>query len=423
MPDRFVAIDVEEGDAFFLEIVQDDSTVRFLVDGGRNHTPFHQKFLAATGVTEVDVMVCTHNDADHVLGLVDFLRSPSFKAEEVWLPADWLADVTRCLQDPSSYLWECLKELRDLSSEDLKDLLDRLDDPDHEPVQDTEFEEVQPTEALVLEGSEDIDQEQALGIAMRFAFLFSHPRFFERELSKYPQIFLLPPQVRNFLLAFITKVQQLSELVSCAILRGCRLRWFEYDDHHPKGPRNDFVPLNAREVPFPNNVVFPASKLGHPHTSRMLQYQLKRNHPNRINRRALVFALEGTDTRPPVLYSSDSDYAFAVLYPGRVPWHDGMLITTPHHGANSNVRLSQLFNQQRKGLGVPSIWVRSDMARGPQNKTRPSVWYTKYLKASAKRYCTICSLPQAQYQVLHLAVVNGKWDIAPSQTAQVCQCP
>lgn len=430
MPDRFIAFDVEEGDAFFLEIEQDGTLVRFLVDGGINKPEFHKQFRAVTGVQELDVMVCTHNDADHVLGLVDHLEyNPPLTTKEVWLPADWLPDVTSFLQDPASYLWKCFEALQEVSDRELLDLLRRLETQESEmPAwEDTHTEEVL-LETPALDSGMNIDPEKAnelaLAWAIRYIFYHSNPLYYERLLYRMAEKRNVQVRhtVKDCLLAYLTKVQQLSELVSKAITKKCHLRWFAYDEHHPKGPRQDFVPLNAREIGFPKNVVLPASKLGQPQGPHLLQYFLKRTYPTKINRRALVFCLVGTDSRPPVLFSSDSDYAFAIRHPGRICWQDGMLITTPHHGANANVRLSELFKKQRSGQGVPSVWVRSDMPQGALNTTRPSIWYRK-LPASAQRYCTICSLPNAQYQTLHLAVVQGSWSIAPGRTAQTCQCP
>ncbi|MEW6046869.1 MAG: MBL fold metallo-hydrolase [Bacillota bacterium] len=58
---KFIAIAVAQGDAFFLE--RDGRTV--LVDGGASARNFLRQFARATGRCKVDIVVCTHNDADH----------------------------------------------------------------------------------------------------------------------------------------------------------------------------------------------------------------------------------------------------------------------------------------------------------------------------------------------------------------------
>ena len=66
---RFVAIPVGQGDAFYL----DRGEWSVLVDGGRSKNTFGATFQTTTGATAVDVVVCTHNDADHANGILGFL--------------------------------------------------------------------------------------------------------------------------------------------------------------------------------------------------------------------------------------------------------------------------------------------------------------------------------------------------------------
>jgi beta-lactamase superfamily II metal-dependent hydrolase len=78
---RFLALPVGQGDAFFLK--SPDGSV--LVDGGRSVEGFRELFERVTGQREVDVVLCTHNDADHANGVLGFLRS-GLGCREVWLP-------------------------------------------------------------------------------------------------------------------------------------------------------------------------------------------------------------------------------------------------------------------------------------------------------------------------------------------------
>jgi beta-lactamase superfamily II metal-dependent hydrolase len=68
---KFIAIPVGQGDAFYL----DKGRWSVLVDGGSGRKNFAKKFSLSTGVTAVDVAVCTHNDADHANGIIGFLQS------------------------------------------------------------------------------------------------------------------------------------------------------------------------------------------------------------------------------------------------------------------------------------------------------------------------------------------------------------
>ncbi|MBT9260219.1 MAG: hypothetical protein KM310_10810, partial [Clostridiales bacterium] len=58
---RFIAIPVGQGDAFYLKT----SFGSVLVDGGRAISGFADLFTRTTGAKRVDIMICTHNDADH----------------------------------------------------------------------------------------------------------------------------------------------------------------------------------------------------------------------------------------------------------------------------------------------------------------------------------------------------------------------
>ena len=67
--DKFISIGVRQGDAFYLE----RGGKKLLVDGGRSRRGFAEQFERTVGATSVDVLVCTHADADHVNGLIGFL--------------------------------------------------------------------------------------------------------------------------------------------------------------------------------------------------------------------------------------------------------------------------------------------------------------------------------------------------------------
>lgn len=82
---QFIAIPVGAGDSFFLE--RNGRTI--LVDGGRAEHGFPTLFQKATSRKNVDVVICTHNDADHANGVIGFLKAENFRCSEVWLPGTW----------------------------------------------------------------------------------------------------------------------------------------------------------------------------------------------------------------------------------------------------------------------------------------------------------------------------------------------
>jgi beta-lactamase superfamily II metal-dependent hydrolase len=82
---RFVAIPVSQGDAFYLETTEGSA----LIDGGRSVSGFPGLFQSTTRSAEVDILVATHNDADHANGVLGFLEA-GLRCKEVWLPGRWL---------------------------------------------------------------------------------------------------------------------------------------------------------------------------------------------------------------------------------------------------------------------------------------------------------------------------------------------
>lgn len=86
---RITYINVGQGDS---ALVQGPDGYAVLIDGGpAAAAPTVLAVLAAQGVSDLDVIVASHNDADHIAGLVDILGQPSLPVGEVWFngyPAD-----------------------------------------------------------------------------------------------------------------------------------------------------------------------------------------------------------------------------------------------------------------------------------------------------------------------------------------------
>ena len=102
---KFIALMVSEGDAFYLE--KNERSV--LVDGGDKTKNFPLLFYTTTGQKGSDILVCTHNDADHAYGLIDFLES-GFTVKEVWLPGSWMDKIPEIIRDPEEIIQEIVQE-------------------------------------------------------------------------------------------------------------------------------------------------------------------------------------------------------------------------------------------------------------------------------------------------------------------------
>lgn len=80
------------GDCFLLSVKDDGRAFNVLIDGGLGIT--YEKFLRnelrsiATQNQKIDLMICTHIDADHINGLIAFLRENNIKkfidVENIW---------------------------------------------------------------------------------------------------------------------------------------------------------------------------------------------------------------------------------------------------------------------------------------------------------------------------------------------------
>lgn len=105
--DRFVAIAVGKGDAFFFN--RGDRSA--LIDGGGSEKKFPAQFQKATNQKHVDYLICTHNDNDHAKGLIGLLNS-SCSVREVWLPASWTPRLNDMINEPDDFYIELIQKIK-----------------------------------------------------------------------------------------------------------------------------------------------------------------------------------------------------------------------------------------------------------------------------------------------------------------------
>jgi hypothetical protein len=82
--------EVQLGAAILLQFYEDNRTVRVLADAGihaKNYSRDHvQKKLKATSIDQIDLLMGTHYDKDHLDGLIDVVACGSIGITEAWLP-------------------------------------------------------------------------------------------------------------------------------------------------------------------------------------------------------------------------------------------------------------------------------------------------------------------------------------------------
>jgi hypothetical protein len=107
LPDMLVALPIK-GEAFILR--RRGKTI--LVDGGWNNDRIadvlHHELPE---INHLDIVVCTHGDADHAGGLPDLLNRWGNRIRQVWLPGRWVDVLPQLIQNPKAFLQNLVREL------------------------------------------------------------------------------------------------------------------------------------------------------------------------------------------------------------------------------------------------------------------------------------------------------------------------
>ena len=339
---KVTALPVGQGDAFLWRR-EDGKTV--LVDGGRRARQALYE-LSSRKVKEIDVMVCTHGDADHTDGLVAVLNAPDIKVHELWVPSRWGNGLHQVASSPTRVLEQLVRECKELDTD----------------VDDLELLEVE---------HDHPDGEIAVGVveeAIAAAPDSSSPtRSVFPYVSLAPGLFFVgglgpvPSKSVSMAMQALEVAARIWAVVRTAIHAGVPIRWFKYGDAPAGGEPGWLEPVNSAEV-------FQVRRAGS--LVKWLALTLK-------NKEALVWKGLEAD-HPPVLFASDSDFRFDT---SAIP-NEPMLVTAPHHGAKSNKRV---YGVVRKTSDHQHHWMRSDTP----SKSRPCEEYTNL--PIETRACTACN--------------------------------
>jgi hypothetical protein len=388
MADRFIAINIGTGDAFFLE--RDGFTV--LVDGGLD-TGFPHRFMQATGRDGVDVLVCTHNDQDHANGIVEFIEY-GLGAREVWLPATWLEALADMLTKPEDVLFDVFvkeeeeqrtkgaggaeapeartKPRRDgpeVTADEIDRLLDRAADLD------PRYDRVGPPWA-----------------SGPYVIIHSGRRIL---VHGFPSAGGQGASAVDVLLS----AANIRKIAIAATRKNIRIRWFDPEHvpaaHAPVGPLRVVSATEARSIR--RTALSPRDVL------RLTQ----------INRDSLVLHSPASPAAPDVFFCADSGLDFGGAFPGG----PGMIVTSPHHGSNNRENVAaygRLAAAHGAAVATSWTWVRSDK-RFAGGGSRPCAEYLQ----QPLRFCTNCrGTTQSQDVVFHGG--GNAW--SPDAAAKRCAC-
>ncbi len=360
---RFVAIPVAQGDAFFLETPQGS----VLVDGGRSVSGFSELFQTTTRRDGVDILVVSHNDADHANGVLGFLDS-GLRCQEVWLPARWTQVLSQALRPWEEVVGLLLEAVSRLSPEisSLEQYAETLDaqwrDEGEQWRDEGELLECSDTgwPSALAESVERASEEEWEEGWQSFPIVYPSYNEYLALLAcaGFPVSVLRHSTSRVFRQALVAATR-IRQIALAAFHRGIPVRWFEHSSK-PDGGLDWLQPLDARQA----GVVRPIAP------NRLLVYLALTIH----NRESLVFWAPPPFAAGGVLFTSDSDLSGVQL-----PSMGRPIVTAPHHGSAAN---KVVYNLVARSCSRYPLWVRSD----GKFSGRPC---QEYLSQS-ERFCTLC---------------------------------
>lgn len=408
MTARFIAIPVGQGDAFFLETPE--GTV--LVDGGRSIDGFADLFQRTTNRDGVDILICTHNDADHANGVLGFLQS-GLSCREVWLPGRWMSVLPYAL-NPSPEAIDALATQAQEAASFVEERRHGEDDSsEHRPLieiygdslaqERPGSEELQnPRRAESASGAPENgwprDLIDALECAMEEPWSVGWPLLLGRKDPRWiicRHCWLdLDEKAAVLLAGALDAADRIRKIALAAFHQGIVVRWFEYDVTCSLSGSGWLRPLNAREVAYVRSV---------PINQVLALLALTTS-----NRESLVFWACPDGSLPGVLFTADSD-----LKGVQLPELTGSIITAPHHGSEANKDAYAHIQNTAWSMAKTLTWVRSD----GRFRGRPG---PSYLATQGQRICTLCraALQSKPKQAVRLHGQQKKW----VRTRNVASC-
>lgn len=401
---RFIAIPVAQGDAFYLE----RENLSVLVDGGRNRSAFAAMFQAITRKNGVDIVVCTHNDADHTEGTVGYLQS-GLGCKEVWLPGRWLSvlpDVLKSFVDVfvelNDNVLHAVRRLKIIEGQTDRLTIERYSEHLEERVNDISVEHPEDLTGEVI--GED-------GWTELHAQLLEQAEPWEGSgwlspwrngdwddffcFRHFPP---LPPAAIQLLFSAIDAAARIRAIALEAYHRGIPVRWFEYSASKAAGGLPELQPVNSTAIARVR-----------PRIGTLLDFLAL----TVSNKQSLVFWSPPADQHPGVLFTADSDLAGCRL-PSQFR---GALATAPHHGSEANAQAYRIVASAAQQFDSTITWIRSD----GRSRKRPG---STYLTIPSRRLCTICrcnSSFSTSKQTVQLFSRQGSWVRHADTSMCVCR--
>lgn len=336
---KFTGLPVKVGDAFLLQSPYGYT----LVDAGQNKKHILELIkLERITSKHINLLMCTHYDADHINGILGILESGDYTFDEIWLP-EILGSLTYTISED---LMAILQKLRELNREGIIDLITRA--------RDSQLSDMLP----LAQGENPIKVANLDALREEPLFSICLNDFTWRLLSFWPRLSNAEVPVQTML----TNISKAIRMVSSSLSSGANVRWFKFCDHLTDMDYGfGMSAMNSAET---------AVTIYHPDVF------IQQLYLTTINIESLVFKFSH-EKYPNVLFCADSNLSFADK-PIQQPIHleDSSVVTAPHHGADS------CDDAYKRIEGKDLIYVRSDKSQ----KRRPGKGYLR----QPNIYCTIC---------------------------------
>ena len=405
MTSRFVALPVKEGDAFLLNR---NGTV-VLVDGGKGK--IIKKLLREHGQLKddvLDIVVCTHNDLDHLGGILKILNSDTFVIKELRVPSIWkeiciyIGDTEESKRNFCKIIVNVIRDhvIRgDIQSDNLKQFAEEiLSDPYGMENRYDNYHENRKYDDEVFKNNEDL----LVGYTYEMVFNSSvqAPAFMSKlvwslidrglfSISREQNILCL-----SLLNAMTAAVKNIWCIVTIAARKRIRVNYYIHDNRVSisTAGKSFLVPVNARKISARDimaKIVMKKFK-GEESKSISVMVTLAKSVSNR---ESIAFYAVETKTEPGVLFCAECGVEPQGLSPLRT-----ILATVPHHGASDN---QSVYQDVERWAMRNVVWVRSDS----KNTVRPC---DEFLKLRSKKYCTRCNVNGFYEQIIEF-VSNIDW--------------
>lgn len=335
---KFTALPVNVGDAFLLQT----KDKKILVDGGQNQTDIIKLLNKENLNNHIDLLVCSHYDADHINGILGVIKSKKYTFNEIWLP-EIFGSLGYSLSKKIDEIFHSSR-INSFNLDYDESLMENINEP---LMKDNDFEKMmikEDTQNLF----EDIDNE------VLDMFINNYPRHHRRYYYELE---------RNMNFKMFSSLLKITMLINHSLNSGAYIRWFKYAGEQK-------INFSYGYNLIPENAILSDITI---YDEKLFFKMLKLTTLSDINKYSLVFKYEEDCISPNILFCADSDLNF---YSKKVYLNDNSIITAPHHGSSSNDIAYSKIN------GKNLIFVRSDRSQ----LKRPGKGYL----SQSIRYCTIC---------------------------------